>query len=252
MFSAIPIKTPEEIKMMRLGGIILTKTLDLMEKSVRPGISTLELDEIAEDFIRSHAGATPGFKGYRGFPASICASINSECVHGIPDDTIILKEGDVIGIDCGVKYNGLYTDACRTFIIGDVSYEEKHLVKTTKDALNKAVKVIRPGGHIGDISATIQEILERQGFSPVIDCTGHGVGRDLHEPPEILNAGEKNTGPVMKTGMVLAIEPISSMGNGQIITADDKWTVITEDNTLSAHFEQTVAVTENSHEIIAK
>ena len=235
---------------MREGGAILKETLEKMGQETRPGISTYDLDLIAEEIIRSHNGAVPGFKGYRGFPATLCTSINEEVVHGIPNKTRMLQEGDIIGVDCGVLYKGFYTDACRTFIIGEVAPEVRHFVKTTKKALNMAVKTVHPGGHIGDISAVIQKTIENQGYSPVIECTGHGVGKDLHESPEILNIGQKGTGPKIEAGMVFAIEPISSMGTGQVMTADDGWTVITADRALSAHFEHTVIVTAKGYEVI--
>lgn len=251
MHGAIPIKSDEEIEIIRHAGRILTQALDKLEAAVRPGVSTKELDQLAEDFILNHEGATPGFKGYHGFSGSICTSINEDVVHGIPSKDQILEEGDIIGIDCGVYYKGFHTDACRTFLVGDTDPEVRHFVKITKKSLQKAVKKVRSGGHIGDISAAIQETLEDHSYSPVIDCTGHGVGKDLHEPPEILNVGKKNTGPVMKTGMVLAIEPIATMGKGAVNTADDGWTIVSEDGSLSAHFEHTILVTENGHEILA-
>lgn len=247
----IIIKTSEEIEAMRHAGAVLTKTLDLLAESVKIGISTKELDEIAEEFIRSHAGCTPGFKGYRGFKGSVCTSINEEAVHGIPSSDRVLRDGDIIGLDCGVYYKGLHTDACRTFIVGEASHDVKQFIKITKEALRQGVKQVRPGGKIGDISAAIQVTLERFDYAPVIECTGHGVGHNLHEPPEIMNAGVKGTGPTMKPGMVLAIEPISSMGYGDIETAKDKWTLVTADGSLSAHFEETVLVTETGHEILA-
>jgi len=250
--SNIIIKTSEEIDIMRHAGMVLTKTLDKMEESVRVGISTKELDKIAEDFIRSHDGCIPGFKGYNGFVGSVCVSINEEVVHGVPSGKRILKSGDIIGVDCGVYYNGLHTDACRTFIIGEVSHDVRQFVKTTKEALIQGIKRVKPGGHIGDISAAIQNTLERFDYSAVIECTGHGVGHDLHEPPEIMNVGKKGTGPRMKPGMVLAIEPISAMENGEIKQAKDGWTLYTADGSLSAHFEHTVLVTNNGHEILAK
>jgi len=248
----IIIKTPEEIKIMRFAGGILTKTLDLLATSVRPGISTKELDEIAEKFILSHKGCRPGFKGYHGFPGAVCTSINSEVVHGIPSKDRILREGDIIGLDCGVYYRGMHTDACRTVIVGEIPPEVKQLVKVTKDALRQGVKKVRPGAHVGDISAAIQETIERFDYAPVVECTGHGVGHDLHEPPEIMNAGIKNTGPVLKPGMVLAIEPISAMKSGEIKCSKDGWTLFTADGSLSAHFEETVLVTEKGREILAK
>ena len=250
MNQSIPIKTPAEIEKMRQGGIILRKVLDELEKMVCPGISTFELDKTAEKIIHSFKGASPGFKGYRGYPASLCTSINAEVVHSIPHKKHILKEGDIIGIDCGIYYQGLYTDACRTVLVGKVSPEVQYFTKTTKKALKKAIKAVRPGGYIGDISAIIQKTIENQGYSPVIECTGHGIGHNLHEPPEILNAGRKNTGPIMQPGMILAIEPIANMGDGAVKTAKDNWTIITSDGSLSAHFEHTVLVTEEGYEIL--
>jgi len=236
---------------MRYAGQILTKTLDYLETQVKPGISTLDLDRLAEAFIRQHEGCIPGFKGQYGFPGSVCFSINNEVVHGLPSDRL-LKEGDIVGMDCGVKHKGLHTDACRTVAVGQADYEALHLMKITKKALKEAVKLVKPGNQIGDLSAVIQKTLEEQGYAPVRECTGHGVGYELHEPPEILNAGIKGTGPIMQAGMVLAIEPISTMGSGQVYTADDKWTVISSDDTLSAHFEHTVLVTEEGYEVLAK
>ncbi len=248
----IVIKTAEEIEAMRHAGKILTKTLDLLCSQVKAGMTTAELDKIAEEYIQSHEGCTPGFKGYHGFKGSICTSLNKEAVHGIPVPNRVIREGDIIGIDCGVYYKGLHTDACRTVMIGKVPHEVQQFVKTTKEALRQGVKKVRPGGHIGDISEAIQKTLERHDYSPVIDCTGHGVGHGLHEPPEILNAGRKGTGPEMKPGMVLAIEPISAMGSGEIKTAEDGWTLYTADGSLSAHFEETVLVTKKGHEVLAK
>lgn len=250
MEGKIPIKTPEQIDAMRHGGAILRETLNLVSKSVIPGISTLDLDQLAEDFIRSHNGAQPGFKGYRGFPATLCTSVNEQVVHGIPNKNVILKNGDIVGVDCGVIYKGMYTDACVTVMVGEVNPEVRHFVKITKKTLFQALKQVRSNGHIGDISAVIQKTLEDHGYSPVVECTGHGVGKNLHEPPEILNIGKKGTGSVMKPGMTFAIEPISAMGNGDVITENDSWSVVTVDFSLSAHFEHTVLVTETGYEIL--
>jgi len=247
----ITIKTAEEIEAMRFAGKVLTATLDKLMVSVKPGMSTKDLDNIAEKFIRSHPDCTPGFKGYHGFPGSLCTSINDEVVHGIPSSARILKEGDIIGLDCGVYYKGLHTDACRTAMVGKTSHEIKRFVKVTKEALQNAVKQVRPGGHVGDISEVIQQTMMRFEYDPVIECTGHGVGHDLHEAPEILNAGIRGTGPIMRPGMVLAIEPISAMGSGDIISSEDGWTLLTADGSLSAHFEYTVLVTEDGYEILA-
>ncbi len=237
---------------MRHAGQILSETLDLLERFAKVGMSTLELDAIAEKFIRGHEGCTPGFKGYHGFKGSICTSINHEAVHGIPSAHRILKEGDILGMDAGVYYKGLHTDACRTVILGEVDPKIRQFVKVTKEALQRGIKQVKPKGHIGDISAAIQETLERYDYGIVRDCTGHGVGHNLHEPPEIMNVGRKGTGPLMEAGMVLAIEPISAMGKGAILTAKDNWTLYTKDGSLSAHFEATVLVTETGYEILAK
>lgn len=249
--SKIHIKNNEEIEAMRHAGKILTQTLDLLTTSIVAGMTTAELDQIAEDFIRSHEGCTPGFKGYHGFTGSACISINHEAVHGIPSEKRIIQNGDIVGIDCGVMYKKLHTDACRTVMVGEVDHDVKHFVKTTKSSLQKAIKQVKPGNQIGDISATVQSTLEQYGYGIVADCTGHGVGYDLHEAPEVMNVGQKRTGPVMKPGMVLAIEPISAMGEGDIKTAKDGWTLYTTDKSLSAHFEATVLVTETGHEVLA-
>lgn len=251
MNDTIAIKTKSDIEIMRHAGAILKQTLDLLESSVRPGISTAELDKIAEKFIRSYPGCTPGFKGYRGFPASVCTSVNEEVVHGIPDAHHILDEGDIIGIDCGVMYQGFHTDACRTVLVGNVDPDVRHFVKTVKKALSEAIKEVRSGAHVGDISAVIQKIIEQQGYSPVVECTGHGVGHDLHEAPEILNVGRRGTGPELRAGMVLAIEPIANMGKGEVETLQDNWTIVSLDGTPSAHFEHTVLVTEKGFEVLA-
>ena len=247
----ITIKTPEEIAFIRTAGNILTEALNLLETSVKPGMTTLELDRIAEDFIRSHDGCTPGFKGYHGFTGSICTSINNEVVHGIPNSGRKIKEGDIIGIDCGVKYKGLHTDACRTALVGHVDSKVVDFVKTVQKSLNMSLKMVKAGGHVGDISAEIQRVLEAGGYSPVVECCGHGVGYDLHEAPEILNVGQRGAGPMLEAGMILAIEPIAIMGSGEIYTSEDHWTILSQDGGLSAHFENTVAVTENGHELLA-
>lgn len=250
MQGGIPIKTEEEIKKMRHAADILKKVLDKLEAAVKPGISTLELDRLAERVISRYKGAKAGFKGYQGYPKSICTSLNEEVVHGIPRDDILLKEGDIVGIDAGVYFDGFHTDACRTILVGKVDPSVRHFVKTTKKALQQAVKKVRPSGHIGDISAVIQKTLVTTGYNPVVTCTGHGVGRNLHEPPEILNVGITGTGPVMEPGMVLAIEPIATMGSGEVTTLKDGWTVVSADGSLSAHFEYTVLVTEKGYEIL--
>jgi len=251
MHGFIPIKTSDEIQAMREGGMILKKALETVSKAVKPGISTYELDKLAEHTILSYKGAKPGFKGYKGFPCTLCTSVNEQVVHGIPSKHVILRDGDIVGIDCGVFFKGLYTDACVTVIVGNVKPEVRHFVKTTKNALDKAVKQVKPGGYVGDISAVIQKVIEDQSYSPIVECTGHGVGRDLHEPPEILNVGKRGTGSKMQPGMTLAIEPISAMGKKDVFTEKDGWTVVTADASFSAHFEHTVLVTDNGYEILA-
>jgi len=248
--SIITIKTPEEQNLMREGGKILSACLDHVTKLIKPGISTLEIDRAAEAFIRSFPGATPAFKGYKGFPGTLCMSINEEVVHGIPSDKKILRDGDIVGVDSGVLFGGLYTDAARTAAVGKCSSQSLRLIEATERALSECLSAVKPGNRIGDISAIIEKVLRSYGFSPVVRCTGHGVGRRLHEPPDILNAGIAGTGPLIKPGMTLAIEPISSMGSGRIKTAKDGWTVITEERLPSAHFEVTVLVTEKGFEVI--
>jgi len=249
MSNKVPIKTNEEIEFMRHGGKILSETLKLLSKSVKPGMTTNQLDSIAEEFILSN-NAKPGFKGYYGFPNTVCTSVNNEVVHGIPSDRTLV-DGDIIGLDCGVLHKGFYTDACVTVIVGHVDPEIKYFVKITKKALHNALKQVKEGAKVGDISFVVQKTLEEQGYSPVIECTGHGVGKILHEPPVILNAGNRGDGITLKAGMTLAIEPISAMGSGDVKTAKDGWTVVTKDDSISAHFEHTILVTKNGCEILA-
>lgn len=246
--SKVPIKTADEIVKMRKSGKILQNVLNTLEKKIRAGMTTLELNTLAEELIYQ-SNARPSFKGYQGFPTTLCVSVNEEVVHGIPSKRV-LQNGDIVGVDCGVCYQKLHTDSARTFIVGDVSEEVKYFVKTTKKALQKAISKVRDGARLGDISAMIQKTIEQRGFSVVRNCTGHGIGYKVHEPPEILNYGKKGTGLKLKTGMVLAIEPISVMGeNANNYDAEDGWTVKAEN--LSAHFEHTVLVTKNGHEILA-
>ncbi|MBI5411926.1 type I methionyl aminopeptidase [Candidatus Peregrinibacteria bacterium] len=245
----IYIKTPEEIVLMRESGRILQKVLNATCARAKMGVTTRELDIFAESMIRD-LGGEPSFKGYHGYPAALCTSVNEQVVHAIPSD-YALKSGDIVGIDAGVYYRGFHTDACKTVIIGSAPPEVRFFVRVTKEALDQAIKQIKAGVAVGDISAAIQRVLERQGYSPVIECTGHGVGRQLHEEPDICNAGQRGTGPQLRAGMTIAIEPISAMGSGGIETLSDGWTIITRDRSLSAHFEHTVLVTETGAEILA-
>lgn len=244
----IIVKTAQEIDIMRESGQVLNLVLAETAKQAVPGITTKELDSFAENLIRKHK-MKPGFKGYNGFPATLCTSVNEQIVHGIPGD-YKLKTGDIIGIDCGVKHQGLYTDSALTVLVGEVDPNVQFFVKTVKKALNKCIKVVKPGNRIGDISNVIQKTIEQSGFSAVRDCVGHGVGRNLHEDPEICNFGRKGTGEKLEPGMTLAIEPIANRGSFQTRTLKDRWTVVSVDGSLSAHFEHTVAVTENGFEVL--
>lgn len=244
----VPIKSQEEIKIMRHSGKILRNVLDFLEKTIQAGMKTSDLDSLAEDLILKN-NATPSFKGYQGFPATLCISINEEVVHGIPGDRII-QDGDIVGVDCGVCYEKLHTDSARTFIVGEVSDDVHFFVKTTQKALQKALKKVRDGVRLGDVSEVIQKTIEQRGYSVVRTCTGHGIGYNVHEEPEILNYGKKGEGIILKEGMVLAIEPISVMGSsGDTYDEDDGWTITAEN--LSAHFEHTVLVTKKGAEILA-
>ena len=245
----IELKSSEEIEKMLASGKIVSKVLKAMQEEAVAGVSTWRLDQIAEEIIRS-AGAVPSFLGYAGYPASICASINEEVVHGIPSKERILKEGDIIGIDVGAYLNGFHADAALTVPVGKVSGEAKRLLGTTRKALHKAIELIKPGIHLGDVSHAVETYAAEGKLGIVRDYCGHGVGRRLHEDPCVLNFGRKGTGPILKAGMVLAIEPMLNLGGDEVEVLDNDWTVVTKDGSLSAHFEHTVAVTENGHLIL--
>ncbi len=217
---------------------------------MKPGITTGELDRIAEEFIRSHDGATPAFKGYNGFTGTICASVNDECVHGIPGKRV-LNDGDIIAIDCGVICNGIYTDACVSVGVGTVRPDVQTFLQVSQEALEEACALVRPGVKVGDLSSTIQKYLETRGYSPVKGLTGHGLGTTLHQFPDIPNSGRAGTGPALPANIAIAIEPITAMGGAGIKDGDDGWTIFTADGSLSAHFEHTILVTHDGHEIIA-
>lgn len=221
-----------------------------MGELVAPGITTKELDRAAEEFIRKHEGATPAFQGYHGYPATLCTSVNEECVHGLPGDKV-LKEGDIIATDCGVMIDGLFTDACRTYGVGKISKEAQNLLDVTSNALEAAVAITRSGVKVGTISATIQEVVESEGLTIVSALTGHGLGKTLHQFPDVPNYGEKNTGPMLPVGTLIAIEPIVCTGKDGIKETADLWTINTKDGSLSAHFEHTLLITEEGCEIIA-
>jgi methionyl aminopeptidase len=234
-------KSPEEIERMAAAGAVLVRTMNLLQGKVRPGVTTKELDEAAERFIRSQ-GATPAFKGYRGFPGSICASPNEMIVHGIPG-RYKLKRGDILSVDIGVVLDGWVADAARTFPVGPVSPVAEKLLEVTEESLMLAVPQCRAGNRLGDIGHAVQEHVEANGLSVVRSLVGHGVGRDMHEDPQIPNYGEPGTGPLLEEGMVFAIEPMVTAGRHAIRVADDGWSIFSQDNSLAAHFEFTIAIT---------
>lgn len=245
----ILIKTDNEIEYMRQAGKIVGDTLLKLEEVIKPGITTAELDRIAEEYIVKQ-GARPSFKGYCGFPASICASVNEEVVHGIPSNKLVLQEGDIISIDCGAMLNGFHGDAARTFPVGKISKEANRLIEVTKESFFKGVKNAVVGNRLTDISAEIQKYAESFGYSLVREYVGHGIGKDMHEDPEVPNFGMPGRGPKLCKGMVLAIEPMVNMGKYHVRVEPNNWTVVTEDGSLSAHYENTVAILENGPEIL--
>ena len=243
----ITIKSPREIETMAAAGRIVAQTLALVERHVRPGISTQALDKLAEEFIRSHPGAKPSFKGLYDFPATLCTSINNEIVHGIPSTTRLLKDGDLLSVDVGAWLEGLHADSAATFAVGDVSAEAGRLLQVTKDALVAGIAQAKVGNHVGDIGHAVQQVAEKAGFSVVRELVGHGIGAAFHEEPQVPNYGKPKRGARLVAGMTIAIEPMINIGEPEIRTLADKWTVVTQDGSLSAHFEHTVAIGENGH-----
>ncbi len=237
-------KSYQELQIMRKAGRIAAQAMRALRMAIKVGITTEELNNIAESFILEKGGK-PAFKGYRGFPASICISVNDEVVHGIPGKRV-LKEGDIVGIDLGVEYEGHYGDIAATFPVGKVDAEARKLIKVTKEALEVGISQCRVGNHLFDISAAIQEVVERNGFSVVRQFVGHGIGKSLHEDPQVPNYGEKGKGPLLESGMTFALEPMVNAGSWEVEVLSDGWTVVTADGSLSAHFEHTVAVTDKS------
>lgn len=243
-------KTPREIEIMREAGKIVALTHQELKKHIAPGITTKELDAIAETFIRN-CQAVPSFKGYNGFPGSICASVNNQLVHGIPSDRI-LKNGDIISLDIGAKYNGYHGDSAWTYPVGDIDEEAKVLLDVTEQSLNIGLKEAKPGERLSNISHAIQTYAESNGFSIVREYVGHGIGQDLHEDPQIPHYGPPNKGPRLKPGMVLCVEPMVNAGSRYVKTLTDNWTVVTVDGKLCAHFEHTIAITETGCEILTQ
>lgn len=244
----IIIKNNDQIDFMRKAGRVVAETLLLLEDKIKPGITTAELDKIAEEFITKH-GARPSFKGLYGFPASLCISVNNQVVHGIPG-AYSLQEGDIISVDCGACLNGFHGDAARTFPVGNVSQEAQRLIDVTKDCFFEGIKFAQIGNRLSDISHEIQKYVEDSGFSVVRDFVGHGIGRSVHEDPEVPNFGRPGRGPKLTAGMVLAIEPMVNVGSYKVKTLRDQWTVVTSDGSLSAHYENTVAILPDGPEIL--
>jgi methionyl aminopeptidase len=245
----IVLKKPAEIEAMARAGSILAALFRAIAEHVQPGASTQELDAWGEDFIRSHEGAEPAFKGLYGFPGSLCTSINEEVVHGIPSARR-LRAGDIVTLDAGVRLDGWYADAARTFPVGEVDAETQRLLDVTRDSLEAGIEQARPGRRIGDIGHAVQQVAEREGYGVVRDLVGHGIGRDPHEEPQVPNFGKPGRGVRLEPGMVLAIEPMINAGGIAIRTLADRWTVVTADGSRSAHFEQTVAVTANGPRVL--
>jgi methionyl aminopeptidase len=244
----ISLKTDKDLVVLRKSGEILAKVMAVLKKAVKPGITTLEIDRLAEEMIRKE-NALPAFKGYKGFPATICASVNEEIVHGIPGERVI-KNGDLLKIDIGVNYQGYFTDSAVTIPVGTVATELHSLIDVTRTALSEGIKQLKSENHLSDISHSIQSHVERNGFSIVRQFVGHGVGFNLHEEPEIPNFGRPGQGPLLKAGMVFAIEPMVNMGSWDCEIMDNGWTAVTKDRLPSAHFEHTVALTANGPEIL--
>ncbi len=245
----IVLKSRTEIDTMRAAGRIVFAVLEELTKHVRSGISTFELDRIAEEFIRAKGGI-PSFKGLYGFPATLCTSINEEIVHGIPSKKRVLSEGNVFTADVGVQLEGIHADSARTYAVGEISPKATRLLQVTEESLYAGIKEARAGNHVGDIGHAVQNVAEAAGFGVVRELVGHGIGRTFHEEPQVPNYGRPKRGPVLKIGMTIAIEPMITAGDPATRTLDDKWTVVTLDGSLSAHFEHTVAITENGAVIL--
>lgn len=236
---------------MREAGRILALTHEELRKAIKPGISTYEIDRIGEEVIRSY-GCVPSFLNYNGYPASVCVSVNDEVVHGIPSKKRILQDGDIVSLDCGVIYKGYHSDSARTYGVGEISEKASDLIKVTKESFFEALKVCKPGNHINDISKAVFEYITARGYSAVRDLVGHGVGANLHEAPEVPNFTRMKKGPKLKPGMTLAIEPMINIGTYEVLWLDDDWTVVTADGELSAHYENTVLITEGEPEILSR
>ena len=244
------LKSDEEIELLRISNQIVAKTLAELAKIIAPGVSTMQLDKIADEFIRDH-GAVPNFLNYGGYPNSICASVNEQVVHGIPSDKVFLEDGDIISVDCGALINGFHGDSAYTFCVGDVKSEVKDLLRTTKESLYKGIEQAEEGRRLGDIGNAIQRHCEDRGYSVVREMIGHGVGRKLHEAPEVPNYGRKGNGIMLKSGMTIAIEPMINLGSRHLVFEKDGWTTRTLDRKPSAHFEHSVAIRRGKADILS-
>jgi methionyl aminopeptidase len=249
------LKTEDEIELMRQANRLVGATLGELAKHIKPGVTTLQLDRIADTFIRDH-GAVPTFKGFPNpyggpFPASICTSVNEVVVHGVPNQETVLKEGDIISVDCGTLLNGFNGDSCYTFCVGEVTDEVRRLLQVTKASLYKGIEQAVAGRHVGDISVAVQDYCEAAGYGVVRELTGHGIGREMHEDPQVPNYGRRGNGPALKAGMCIAIEPMITMGKRDIYLKEDRWSVCTRDGKPAAHFEHTVVVRKGKAEILS-
>lgn len=244
----IYLKTQEEVELLRENNLLVSATLAEVGKNIRPGVTTLELDRIAEEFIRSH-GAVPGFLGYGGFPNTLCVSVNENVVHGIPSN-YALRDGDIVSVDCGTILKGFYGDSAYTFGVGEIAPEVEQLLRVTKESLYKGVEKAVAGGRVGDISAAVQAHAEKYGYGVVRELVGHGLGREMHESPEVPNYGRRGTGPLLKEGMVICIEPMINMGSKNVVFERDGWTVRTKDRKPSAHFEFAVAIRNGEADVL--
>jgi len=245
----VHIKTDEEVELLRESSLLVGKTLAAVAQRIRPGVTTLELDAVAEEFIRDH-GAEPGFKGYGGFPNSLCTSVNEAVVHGIPNDRP-LEEGDIVSIDCGVLKNEFYGDSAYTFAVGEIDPKVQQLLDVTKECLRLAIEQAVVGKRIGDIGFACQQYAEKHGYGVVRELVGHGLGRSLHEAPEVPNYGRRGNGPRLMDGMVLAIEPMINLGRKEVLHLDDGWTIVTADRKFSAHFEHDIVVRPGQADVLS-
>lgn len=246
----IVLKTPREIELLREAGRIVALVHEELKKAIVPGVTTKEIDKLAEKIIRDN-NATPSFKGYGGFPGSVCTSVNEMVIHGIPGK-LKLKEGDIISVDVGACYQGYHGDSAWTYRVGKISEEAERLLKVTEESLYKGLEQAKPGNHIGDISAAIEDYVAKNGYTSPEDYTGHGVGSKLHEDPMVPNYGKKGHGPLLKVGMVIAVEPMVHIGKKDVKVLNDGWGVVTKDHSLAAHYEHTIVITNDGYEILTK